>query len=140
MSPILLDTGPLVALLDRRDRFHEWAAAQWAELPAPLLTCEAVLAEACFLVRNLPGGATAVLELVERGVVAVPFRLDADVAALQRLLTRFAFVPMSLAEACLVRMAEHLARSRVLTLDRDFLLYRVHGRQVVPTLMPEKRR
>lgn len=140
MSAILLDTGPLVALLDRRDRFHQWAVAQWAELSPPLLSCEPVLAEACFLVRNLPGGPTSVLELVDRGVLSVPFRLDANVPAVQRLLMRYASVPMSLADACLVRMAEQVSRSRVLTLDRDFLLYRVHGRQMVPTVMPAERR
>jgi uncharacterized protein len=139
MSRVLLDTGPLVAIMDRRDQYHEWAKAQWAEIPAPLLTCEAVLAEACFLVRHLAGGPAAILELVTRGVVSAPFKLEAQADAIRRLLVRYASVPMSLADACLVRMAEQIPRIRVLTLDRDFQLYRIHGRQIVPALMPTDR-
>ncbi len=136
MTRVLLDTGPLVAFLDRRDRYHTWAEAQWAEIEPPLLTCESVVTEACFLVRNLPGGSTAVVDLVTRGVVRIDYDLQVDAAAIGRLLSRYANVPMSLADACLVRMAEQLAGSRVLTLDRGFRLFRMQGRRVIPTAMP----
>lgn len=139
MTPrqILLDTGPLVAFLNRRDRYHRWATTQLAELAPPLFTCEAVLSEACFLLRQVRGGGEAVLELLRRGLVQVPFRLDENLGSVAKLLGRYANVPISLADACLVRMAEQQPDSGVLTLDRDFRVYRRDGRYVIPTTMPE---
>lgn len=134
---MLLDTGPLVAFLNRRDRYHSWATARLAELPAPVLTCEPVLSEACFLLRHLRGGSQAAIELVSRGLLKVGFRLDGDPGPVAKLLARYASVPMSLADACLVRMVERNPGSSILTLDRDFRLYRTHGRQVIPLAMPE---
>ena len=136
MRKVLLDTGPLVAFLNRRDRYHKWASAQWERCAPPLLTCEAVLAEACFLLRNTDGGSRSVIELVKRGVVAVAFDLEAEAGPIARLMTRYADVPMSLADACLVRMTELQEDSLVLTADRDFLVYRRHGRQTVHARMP----
>jgi predicted nucleic acid-binding protein len=133
---VLLDTGPLVALLNRRDAYHEWARAHLADIEPPLLTCEAALSEACFLVRSLPNGPQTVMELLRQGLVAAPFRLGEEVARVSKLLARYASVPMSLADACLVRMAEQHAQSPVMTLDSDFRIYRKHGRQIIPTLMP----
>ena len=131
-----MDTGPLVAFLNRRDRRHAWARSQLAEIQPPLLTCEAVLSEACFLVRNLEGGAVAVMNLVSSGAVTVPFQLDGEIGSVAKLLRKYSDVPMSLADACLVRMAEQVADSSVLTLDTDFRVYRKHGRQVIPTILP----
>ena len=137
MKPqIILDTGPLVALLNRGDRHHRWAMDQWAQIVPPLLTCEAVLAEACFLVRRFPGGQVAVLDLVQRGVLDVSFRLIEETEAVFRLLRKYRDVPMSLADGCLVRMAERRAAGVVLTLGSDFSIYRKNGRQVIPTLAP----
>jgi uncharacterized protein len=133
---VVLDTGPLVALLNRRDRYHRWTTEQWVDVEPPVLTCEAVLTEACFLLRKSPGGPAAVLELVGRTVVKVAYDVEADVEALGRLMTRYADVPMSLADACLVRMIERQPDATVLTLDRDFRVYRSHGRRVIPALMP----
>jgi predicted nucleic acid-binding protein len=134
---VILDTGPLVALLNRRDTWHDWAKARFAGLAPPLMTCEPVLSEACFLLRRLPGAPQAVLQLIERGVLDVPFRLDAEAQALGALMHRYASVPMALADACLVRMAEQHPGSAVMTLDGDFRVYRIHGRKVVPTVMPD---
>ena len=140
MSPhVLVDTGPLVALLNRRDRFHSWAKARMGELSSPLFTCEPVLAEACYLLRDSPGGAAAVMELLERGVLTVAFQVAAHARSLTALMTKYADVPMSLADACLVRMSELDEKSAVLTVDGDFLLYRRLGRQVIPTMMPQAR-
>lgn len=133
---ILLDTGPLVAFLNRTDRYHEWTVGQFAELSPPLLTCEAVLSEACFLLRHLDGGPAAVLELLHRKLLAIPFRLEQEATSVVRLLARYVDVPISLADACLIRMAEQHQESAVLTVDQDFRLYRKHGRQVIPVLMP----
>lgn len=133
---IILDTGPLVALLNLRDTYHDWSKAQFAAIEPPLLTCEAVISEACFLLRALSGGPRTVLELLSRGVVEIPFRLAEEADPVTRLLTRYASVPMALADACLVRMAEQHAKSAVMTLDNDFHIYRKQGRQVVPTIIP----
>ena len=132
----MLDTGPLVALLNRRDRYHRWTTEEWADVEPPVLTCEAVLTEACFLLRKSPRGPAAILELVGRAVIKVAYDVEADVEALGRLMTRYADVPMSLADACLVRIIERQPDATVLTLDRDFRVYRSHGRRVIPALMP----
>ena len=133
-----LDTGPWVAFLNRRDQYHAWVTAQFAQLQPPLLTCEAVVSETCFLVRTLRGGAEAALAFLERGVVQVPFCLQDEYMAITTLLARYADVPMSLADACLVRMSEQYPHSLVLTCDSDFLHYRRHRRQRIPTRMPEE--
>lgn len=137
MRDVIVDTGPIVALLNARDEFHEWARNTMASIQAPLLTCEPVLAEASYLVRKLRGGPEAVLDLVARGVLSVPFRVDAELLALRTLVARYASVPMSLADACLVRMAETHPKSTVVTLDADFRVYRRSGRLTIPVLMPE---
>jgi uncharacterized protein len=133
---VLLDTGPLVALLKQQDHHHQWAKAEWAKISPPLLTCEAVITEACFLMRKVYRGQEVVLELLQRGVVHIPFRLDEETAALENLLTCYHSVPMSLADACLVRMAEQYKSSAILTLDRDFEIYRKDKNQVIPVIMP----
>lgn len=133
---ILLDTGPLVAFLNRRDQHHEWARGEFSRLPPPLLTCEPVLAEACWLVRGISGGAGAVMELAVRGIVQVPFRLDADLEGVRAAMERYQHLPMSLADACLVRMAEMHTTAEVLTLDSHFRIYRLSNRRLVPVRMP----
>jgi predicted nucleic acid-binding protein len=139
IGPVLLDTGPLVALLDRRDRYHDWAKARFGEIQAPQWTCEAVLTEASHLLRRQPDGGLAVLDLLPRGVIAVAFHLDEEVPAIRALMGRYANVPMSLADACLVRMAECIDRGQVLTLDSDFRIYRKHGQEPIAAILPEGR-
>lgn len=137
MKRVIVDTGPLVALLNARETHHPWVQATLADIEPPLWTCEAVLTETCFLLRHLKGAPEAVLTLVSRSVLKVDFRLSAEIEAVSRLMTRYASVPMSLADACLVRMTELDTRSRVLTLDRDFRIYRRNGRHVVPVIMAD---
>ncbi len=136
MSEIIIDTGPIVALLNKRDRFHEWARETLDGLSPPLLTCEPVLAEASYIVRKLEGGPAAVLDLVTRGVLELPFRVEHELLALRTLITKYASVPMSLADACLVRMAEMRPRAAILTLDSDFAVYRRSGRHVLRLIRP----
>ncbi len=133
----LLDTGPLVALLNRADAHHEWATEQWGHLPPPLLSCEAVVSEACFLLRGRDHGPSAVLEAVRRGAVQIAFRLTDHIGRAEQLMRKYARVPMSLADACLVCLAERQSEGVVFTIDRDFRIYRKHGRTVIPVLMPE---
>jgi predicted nucleic acid-binding protein len=136
-GPVIIDTGPLVAFLTRRERHTTWARDQFAVIAPPLLTCEAVISEACFLMRNVDQGTAALLQLLERGVIAIDFNLAVEIPAVSRLLKKYVSVPMSLADACLVRMAELHTTSPVLTLDSDFRIYRKSGRTVIPTLMPK---
>ena len=133
---ILLDTGPWVALLCRDDKYHDWAKQQFAYHPGPFLTCEAVVAETCFLLARTGLDSSRALAFVERGVVQVGMALSQQVAAVSALYQRFGNVPASLADACLVRMSELYEPSSVLTLDSDFHIYRRHGRKVVPTIYP----
>lgn len=136
MTAILVDTGPLVALLNRRDRYNAWISEVLNTIEPPVFTCDAVLSEACFLLQRVEGGADAILGLVAQGIVTSDFRVMTEVKALRTLMERFANVPMSLADACLVRMTELKADSVVVTLDRDFTIYRRNRRQAVPTISP----
>ncbi|MGL5927159.1 type II toxin-antitoxin system VapC family toxin [Chroococcidiopsis sp.] len=86
---VLIDTGPLVALINRRDKYHSWAAAEWNKIEPPILTCEAVLVEACFLLQNLYSGQEAVISLVNTGIIQVPFRLQEEVSNIGELLVRY---------------------------------------------------
>jgi predicted nucleic acid-binding protein len=136
-NPVIVDAGPLVALLDRRERHHAWAHQQFKLIESPAITCESVITEAYYLVRESDRATEALMQLLLRGHLTFLFRLADELPAIERLLKRYASVPMSLADACLVRMSEQFAESPILTLDRDFRVYRKHGRTVIPTLMPE---
>lgn len=137
MTPrAIVDTGPIVALLDRRDGWHAWAKKTFDELDAPLGTCEAVLSEACFLLRRAKQSPDLVLGLVEAGVLAPDFVVRQEVRPLRATLTRYANLPASLADACLVRMAELRPGAPIVTLDRDFLVYRGRGRRRFPLIAP----
>jgi predicted nucleic acid-binding protein len=132
---VLLHTGPLIALIDQRDKRHARVEAQFDEVLPPLLTCEAVVTEACHLARRIAGGTQAVLDLFARGVVRLAFDLDDNFASVSSLMQRYANVPMSLADACLVRMSELVPKCVVFTLDRDFRIYRRHKREKIPLLI-----
>lgn len=136
MAAAIVDTGPLVALFDRAERHHRWIAERFEELDAPLLICEPVLAEAMYLLARYPKTRGAVLELIQIGALSVAFRVEEHVDALRRLLQKYKDKPMSLADACIVRMAEVHDRHAVLTLDSDFLVYRKHGRAALTLIHP----
>jgi hypothetical protein len=129
----------LVAFLNRRDQYNSWATDQWGQIEPPLLTCEPVITEACFVLGHVPSAVTEVFELLKRQVIRLPFDLEKEMHGVSRLLRRYGNIPMSLADACLVRMAEMQARRSVLTLDADFRIYRMHTRQTIPTLLPPGR-
>jgi len=133
----LVDTGPLVALLGRGDQYHRWAAEEFGRLSPPVFTCEAVLSEAQLLVHARGGNPLAVLEMVQRGMLLLAFDLEDHVEPLLQLQRHYAKVPMSLADACLVRMAEMADRSQVMTTDSDFRIYRRNRRQIIPLLAPQ---
>jgi uncharacterized protein len=134
---VLLDTGPLIALINRADLHHGWVAAQFDQIVPPLLTCEAVITEACFLAPRTGRPAEESLVLLERGVLRLAFDLDDNFGQVSSLMKRYASVPMALADACLVRMTELVGDGTVMTLDSDFCVYRRHRRQRIPILMPK---
>ena len=135
---VILDTGPLVAYLCVNDAHHRWAINQFSSFGKPALTCEAVLTEACFLVHRQGFPERRLLEMVHRGMLRIALRLDREIPALSALTDRYGNVPMSLADACLVRMAELFPRHRICTLDSDFLVYRKHGRQPIDPIIPPR--
>jgi predicted nucleic acid-binding protein len=131
---VLVDTGFLVALLSRRDGNRQWAAAQSQRFPPPWSTCEAVLSEAFHLLEA--HGAPVLAALLRRRAVLPTFALGEDLERALKLMEKYADVPMSLADACLVRMTEALADPVLLTTDTDFRIYRRHSRQAVPCVIP----
>jgi predicted nucleic acid-binding protein len=136
MTRVIVDTGPLVALLNRHDHHHRWAREVFDSLEPPIFTCEAVVSEVCFLLGRLSGGQDAMLALLAHQIVRLGFRMEPEIDALRELMRKFRSVPMSLSDACLVRMTELDVESVVVTLDSDFRIYRRNRRQVVPTILP----
>src|SRR5262245_44579075 len=131
---VLVDAGFLVALLNGRDAHHRWAATQAVEFPPLWSTCESVLSEAYHLLGER--GAASLSALLRRRALVVAFRLAENMEPVAKLIEKYADVPMSLADACLVRMTETLSDSLILTTDEDFRIYRRHSRHVVPCATP----
>ena len=132
---VVVDAGFVVALLSSRDNHHEWAVTQASEFPPPWSTCEAVLSESFHLLGGR--GAPNLGALVRSRALLVTFEFAKNVEPVLRLIEKYSDVPMSLADACLVRMTETLADPIVLTTDEDFRFYRRHSRQVVPCVTPD---
>jgi len=131
---VLVDAGFMVALLSCRDTHHRWAVAQSSRFTPPWRTCEAVLSETFHLLEAR--GAPGLSGLLRRQAVVVAFDLASNLEPVLKLMQKYADAPMSLADACLVRMTEMLADPILLTTDSDFHIYRRHSRQVVPSVMP----
>jgi uncharacterized protein len=135
VKPVLLDTGVIVALLDRSERLHEACADAVQEIEAPLITCEAVVAESCYLLRNLAGASEAVIENVAAGIFQIPFQLSHEALAVKQVLRKYRDRQIDLADACLIRLADEFGTADILTLDRDFAVYR-WGRNKAFRMLP----
>ncbi len=131
---VIVDTGPLVALLNKRDRAHAWVVQQLRDIAPPMITCEAVLAEATYLTRGLDGARAALIEMMGERFLTIGMHLADHHSAILAMIRRYADVPMSLADACLVRLAELHPQSQVFTLDSEFSVYRKNGRKVIGLL------
>jgi predicted nucleic acid-binding protein len=136
MTRIIIDTGPLVAYVNRRDRWHRWVVAQMEVLNPPLVTCEPVLTEACFLIQRAGGRPADLIRKIVQRSLEIGIDLEEDASGIESLMQRYADTPMSLADACLVRLTERFHDCRLFTLDSDFEHYRRNGRQVIPLLRP----
>lgn len=134
----MLDTGPLLAYFDRRENNHSWVAQAMARIQPPLITCEAVLAECCFLFqRSFPDGVRRLDRWREKGLLKIRSPFSENTGRPFNLMHRYDNLPMSFADACLVSMIESGLGERVFTLDGHFRIYRHSGRRVVPVLMPD---
>ena len=135
---VLVDAGPIAALLDRRDTHHDWAKQQLAHLHQPLLTCEGVVSEVFFLFAHVRGGPSTFAELLRHKLIRVDSEFSYCEHSTEILdnVERYKNVPMSFADACLVRMTEIKRDSLVFTIDRDFLTYRRNGRERIPLIAP----
>lgn len=129
MKVTLLDTGVIVALLDRDERHHVQCVETVSDLIGPLVTCEAAIAEACYLLRGTSGAPEAIIKNVAKGVFQTPVRLADQASVVETLLRKYRNVPMALADACLVDLADQMDTGQILTLDRDFNIYRWRSRR-----------
>ena len=133
---VIIDTGPLVALLNSNDHAHAWVMQQLRSIQPPMITCESVLAEATYLTRQTPGARAALIEMIGENFLTIGMAVADHHSAILAMVRRYSDIPMSLADACLVRLAELYPQSPVLTLDSDFSVYRKNGRQVIEVLRP----
>ena len=131
----IADTGFLIALANARDLHHSWALRVAEQVTEPLLTCEPVLAEAAFHLRN----SALVLEMIAEGLVTLAFDCNDHLPQLAALAARYADRQPDLADLCLIRMSELYPHHSVVTVDRDFRLYRRNKREVIPIIMPPGR-
>lgn len=132
--PVIADTGPLVALFDQGDAFHTWAMDTLGRINAPLLTSEAILGEVLFLLSPMRKSRAAFAEFWMEGALQVAFDAQAHKQSLVALLNKYADLPMSLADATVVRMCELNRPAVVWTLDGHFRIYRHLGRKTIPLL------
>jgi predicted nucleic acid-binding protein len=132
----VVDTGPLVAVLNANDEHHAWAREAFGRLAPPVFTCEAVLSEAQFLLQERGGDPLAILVWVQQGVISLGFDAASEIERLLELQRSYRNLPMDFADACLVRMTEKHDRSTVLTTDSHFRIYRRNGRQIIPLRAP----
>ncbi len=133
---IIADTGVIVAYLDKRDERHKWTYEQMKILPAPYSVCESVITESCFLLSRLHNGKKNVLEMLKAGFLQLDFSLSNEIEVIENLMQKYENVPMSLADACLVRMSETIKDSVVFTTDSDFHIYRKNGKRKIDLIIP----
>ena len=133
---VILDTGPLVAMLDADEAHHQWATVQLETIRLPLLTCEAVLAESCYLLRRHDRAVAQIGSFCANGQIKCTFDFQQGHDRVFRLIPKYRDTPMSFADACIVCMVEDLPESTVFTLDTDFQVYRQRNRRVIPTISP----
>lgn len=136
MSPVLVDASFIVARLDRTDEHHQRCLGILDDVGSPFITCEAVIAESCHLLREVTGASQRILHNIRDGILKLPYRLTDRTGEVEALIKKYADVPMSLADACLVDLATQTGTGRILTLDSDFRIYRWGSNRAFELLIP----
>lgn len=132
----IADTGFLVAFVNRGDAHHEWALHLASQITEPLFTCEAVLAETAFHLRDV----ALVLAMLQDGLVSLAFDCNEHLPQLSSLAKRYRDRQPDLADLCLIRMSELYPKHSVITVDRaDFRVYRRNKRDAIPLITPPER-
>lgn len=137
MPAAIADTGPIVAYFDRAEKHHSWVVNQIHKLDTPLLICEPVLSEIMFLLNRFPEAQKALFDLIENGAFSLAFSIKENIVPLKTLMNKYSDIPMSLADACVVRMAESYKNHKVFTLDSDFLFYRKNKHIALDLIYPQ---
>lgn len=136
MQSVVLDTGALVGLLDRKDEHHSWATGAFRSVGVPMATCDAVLSETWFLLNRHPRSLEVLHRWVRRGWLVNRFHFETMGNRAFALMAKYRDVPMAYADACVVVMSEDLAGRAVFTVDSHFQIFRRHGDQPIPLLAP----
>ena len=136
MTPVLADAGFLVAVYNKRERYHRVCTEVYQSLDQPLVTCEPVLTESLHLLRSTPGAGDALLASVEEGILEIPFRLSESTAAIRKIMKKYRDLQADFADACLIHMADELGTGDILTLDSDFRHYRWRRNKSFRLLVP----
>lgn len=134
----IVDTGFLVAFLNSTEQYHSWVKKQLNTIPSPLLTCEPVITETFFLLSKINRGEEMFFQLLSQDKIKIPFRLEQELESIKQLMEKYNSVPMSLADACLVRISQLYSNSIILTLDNDFRIYRKHKKQMINLVIPDE--
>lgn len=135
---ILIDTGPIVAFLNKNDPYHSFVEEQMRKYPPPFFTCEPVLTESFFLMSRIPNGhgVEKLIELLETQHIRIKNVYQNHQTSVHRLIQNYSNVPMSLADACLVQMALNTERASVFSLDSDFQIYRLPNGNAISLISP----
>ncbi len=136
MNDNIIDTGVIIAYLNRKDTYHNWAVENLKKLLPPLITCEAVIAETSFLLRKFNKGNHLLFQLIKDHLLEIRFSLQEQSEKISFLLKQYSDVPISLADACLVRMSEIYVNSKIITIDSDFNIYRKNKNKIIPLIIP----
>jgi uncharacterized protein len=136
VTPILVDTGFLIALYDQSDFDHTRCLCTYESLDRPLVTCEAVVTESIYMLRYVGGAAEALLASIESGALEIGFKLNESAGRVQAILRKYRDTPADFADACLIHMADELDTGDILTLDSDFAHYRWRRTRPFRMLIP----
>ena len=136
MKPILADAGFLVAVYNRRERYHSTCLSIYESLDNPLATCEPVIAEVLHLLRFTAGAADNILASIEEGILEIPFKLSESTASVRKIMRKYHDLQADFADACLIHMADKLDTGDILTLDSDFAHYRWRRNRTFRLLIP----
>ena len=134
---IIIDTGAIVGLANRRDQYHQWCKKEAAILDYPFFTCEAVLSESFHLLKSVPNGIKLLVGLLEKDLIKVAFSYSNYAAELHQLIEKYANLPAGFADACLVQMAETTRKARIFTVDSDFNIYRLQSGKALSLISPQ---